>query len=393
MTDNDRPPMSARAALATFLVAAVALASGCGKTAPSRQMRVPVTVAPVMKRAVPMTILASGTVEPVQTADIGSQVGGTVTRIDFHEGQEVRSGQALIELDARPFRAALMQAQGQLARDRAQAVALRSDAQRATTLLQQQLMSQADFDAKRAAADAMTATVLSDSAAVAKARLDLEFATIRSPFAGRTGKLNVHVGDYVKAASSDPLVTVNQVRPIRVRFTVSESDRAAVERTRGRDPEVIVRLSPDDSLEIHGRLAFIDNAVDPSTGTLTLKGEFANRDGRLWPGAFVEVRLVLDVLHNAIVVPAPAISSGQQGPYVWVMNPDSSAASRPVTLLHADDSIAVVSSGLAPGEIVVTDGQLRIAPGARLQVRGGASSGDSARGGAARGGAARGRKS
>jgi multidrug efflux system membrane fusion protein len=179
----------------------------------------------------------------------------------------------------------------------------------------------------------------------------------------------VRVGDYVKAATSEPLVTVNQVRPIRVRFTVADSDRPAVERARGSGMTVLARLSPGDSLELRGRLVFVDNAVDPATGTLQLKGEFPNADQRLWPGAFVEVRLVLDVLRNALVVPSPAVSNGQQGSYVYVVNADSTASSRPVTVLRSDDVTAVIAKGLEVGETVVTDGQFRISPGARVVVR------------------------
>jgi multidrug efflux system membrane fusion protein len=164
-------------------------------------------------------------------------------------------------------------------------------------------------------------------------------------------------------------VTVNQVRPIRVRFTVSDSDRPAVERARSGQMAVLARLSPDDSLEVRGRLVFVDNAVDPATGTLVLKGEFPNADERLWPGAFVEVRLVLGIQHNALVVPSPAVNNGQQGTYVYVLNADSTASSRPVSVLRSDDVSAVIGSGLKAGETVVTDGQFRISPGARVVVR------------------------
>ncbi len=356
-------------ALCAACAAAFLVASGCAKKAPPRSQRVPVTIARVERKPVPYALLASGTVEPVETADVGSQVGGVVTQIAFREGQDVAAGQVLLQLDPRPFRAALAQAQGQLGRDRAQAEAARLAADRAAKLFEQNLISQADWDASRASAGALAATVQADSAAVANARLNLDYATIRAPFAGRTGNLHVHVGDYVKSATADPLVTVNRVHPIRVRFSVSESDRPAVEKARAGDPQVRVRIASDDSTEIVGKLAFVDNAVDPSTGALLLKGEFANTDGRLWPGQFVEVRLVLEVQHDAIVVPAPAVSNGQQGTYVYVMNADSSASMRPVTVQRSDDVVAVIAKGLQPGEVVVTDGQFRISPGARLVVR------------------------
>lgn len=390
------PRRSALAVLScgAYLLPALALLTflaGCAQPAAKRSNRVPVTVAKAERRALPWTILASGTVEPVQTADVGSQVGGVVTRLDFHEGDDVRAGQALIQLDARPFRAALAQAEGQLGRDRAQEHAARLAADRAASLFEKDLISRQEWDAAKATADGLLAMLQSDSAGVGTTRLNLEFATIRAPFAGRTGRLNVRVGDYVKAATSEPLVTVNQVMPIRVTFTVSESDRAAVQRAQRGHPEVVVRVSPTDSLEVRGRLAFVDNAVDPTTGTLTLKGEFPNTDGHLWPGAFVEVRLVLGVQQDALVVPATAITNGQQGTYVYVLNADSTATSKQVVVDRADDVTAVIASGLEPGETVVTDGQFRISPGAHLVVRDPAAAkagaGHGQHGGAAKGGA------
>jgi membrane fusion protein, multidrug efflux system len=343
--------------------------SGCGAKKAQRQPRVAVTVARVEQRTMPVQIVTTGTIEPVETADVGSQVGGVVTRIAFREGQEVRAGQTLIELDPRPFRAALEQAGGALARDQAQWRSARLDAERADQLLAQSLISTADHDRTTAAAEALGATVRTDSGTVAKARLDLEFAGIRAPISGRTGSLNVHVGDLVKSATSEPLVTINRVQPIRVRFTVSQEQIPLVQRHRDAALKVYVRQSPGDSIELEGHLAFVDNAVDRASGTLLLKGEIANRDGALWPGEFVEVRLVLAVERNAIVVPAQAVTTGQQGAYVYVLNADSTAVPRPVTVKRSDEVTAVLSSGLRPGETVITDGQFRLAPGAKVLVR------------------------
>ena len=342
---------------------------GCGAKKAQRQPRVAVTVARVEQRAMPVQIVATGTIEPVESADVGSQVGGVVTRIAFREGQDVRAGQTLIELDPRPFRAALEQASGALARDQAQWRSARLDAGRADQLLEQDLISLSDHDKAAAAAEGLQASVRADSGTVAKARLDLEFAGIRAPISGRTGNLNVHVGDLVKTSASAPLVTINRLQPIRVRFTVSQEQIPLVQRHRGAGPKVYVRQSPGDSIELVGHLAFVDNAVDPASGTLLLKGELPNRDGALWPGEFVEVRLVLAVEPNSIVVPAPAVTTGQQGTYVYVLNADSTASPRPVTVKRADEVTAVVSSGLRPGETVVTDGQFRLAPGAKVLVR------------------------
>ena len=364
-----RRPLAAFLSLSSSVCLVALLLTGCGKKDAPRGARVPVTVSKVERRSMPYLIMASGTVEPIQTANVGSQVGGVVTRIAFREGDDVSAGQALIELDPRPFRAALAQAQGVLARDRAQAQAAQVDADRAATLFRQDLMSQADRDARLSAAAALQGTVQADSGAATRARLDLEYATIRSPISGRTGKLNVHVGDYVKAATTEPLVTVNQVRPIWVQFTVAENDRPAVQRYQSSHPRVLARPQGIDSLEVAGRLVFVDNAVDPTNGTLILKAEFPNGNGLLWPGEYVEVRLVLSMQKDALVVPSPAISNGQQGTYVYVLNADSSASVRPVTVERSDDVTAVISKGLEPGETVVTDGQFRISPGARLVVR------------------------
>ena len=360
----------AGALLATCVVALLLVTlPGCGAKKAQRQPRVAVTVARVERRAMPLQIVTTGTVEPVETASVGSQVGGVVTRIAFREGDDVRAGQTLIELDPRPFRAALEQASGALARDQAQWRSARLDAERANQLLAQNLISASDHDKAAAAAEGLQASVRADSGTVSKARLDLEFAGIRAPISGRTGNLNVHVGDLVKTSASGPLVTINQVKPIRVRFTVSQGDIPLVQRYRSAGPRVFVRPSAGDSVEIEGRLAFVDNAVDPATGTLLLKGEFPNRDGALWPGEFTALRLVLTVQKDALVVPAPAVTNGQQGAYVYVLNADSTASPRLIKVARADDVTAVVADGLKPGETVVTDGQFRISPGARVQVR------------------------
>lgn len=350
-------------------IALVVLVSGCASKEKPRQPRVPVTVATVVERPMPYAVVASGTVEPVQTAAVGSQVGGTVTRILFREGDVVRQGQVLIQLDPRPFRDALAQAQATLARDRAQSENARAEAARAEKLYAQNLISRSDYDAKRTGGAASVATIKADEAAVSNARLNLQYASIRAPIGGRTGRLNVHVGDLVKAATTDPLVTINQVRPVRVRFAVPESAVPLVQRYRNTHPRVWVQPSPDDSLGIAGQLVFVDNAVDASSGTLLLKGEFANDDDRLVAGEFVQVRLELYVQPNATVVPAPAVTTGQQGTYVYVLNPDSTVSMRPIQVERTQEELSVVTRGLKAGDIVITDGQFRLAPGARVLVR------------------------
>jgi multidrug efflux system membrane fusion protein len=353
------------AALACGLLVALA---GCGPKGRARATRVPVTVARAESRAVPFALQSTGTVEAIESAEVGAQVGGTVVRVAYREGQEVRRGAALIELDPRPFRAALERAQATLARDRAQAGTARAEAERAERLFAQGVLSHAEWDQKRAAAEALAATVRADSAAMTAARLDLEYATIRAPISGRTGRRMVNTGDLVRAGSAEPLVTINQTTPVRVAFPVPVNDVPLVQRYRDAAPRVTVRL-PADSSGFEGRLVFVDNAVDPGSGTLLLKGEFPNRDGRLVPGQFVDVRLVLYEDARATVVPAPAVTNGQQGTYVYVMNADSTVATRPVRVARTVDDLAVVSDGLEPGETVVTEGQLRLSPGARVIVR------------------------
>jgi multidrug efflux system membrane fusion protein len=358
--------VAARAARGIVFALLVTIAA-CQDPQKARAPRVPVTVATVMERPMPFSLISTGSIEPLQTSAIGSQVGGVVTSVSFREGDDVRKGQLLFQLDPRPFHAVLEQALAALARDRAQAESARLDAERAQKLFEQNMVAQAEWDQKRAAAEAWVGTVKSDSAEVRSARLNLEYSSIRAPIAGHSGRLLVHAGDYVKAASSDPLVTINQLRPVRVRFTVPESAVPMVQRYRGTHPEVVVRTSDGDSLS--GRLVFVDNAVDPASGTLLLKGEIDNRDGRLVPGEFVQVHLVLFVEPRATVVPSPAVTNGQQGTFVYVMNHDSTVTPRPVAVERTVDEISVITHGLRPGETVITDGQFRLAPGARILVR------------------------
>ncbi|HEY6221824.1 MAG TPA: efflux RND transporter periplasmic adaptor subunit [Candidatus Eisenbacteria bacterium] len=340
---------------------------GCASKSAPKSARIPVTIAVAVERPVPFAITATGTVEAIQAAAIGSQVGGTVQRVAFREGDYVRAGQLLIQLDPRPFGAALDQALAALARDRARAATARLDSERAEKLFAQNMLSQSEWDQKRADAEALAATVRADSAAASTARLDLEFAAIRAPISGHTGRVTVHEGDYVKAATSDPLVTIIQPNPIRVRFAIPEREVPLLQRYRTGDPRV--EIHPDGSQVIPGKLVFVDNAVDPGSGTLLLKGEVPNPDGRLVPGQFVDVRLILYVAPKSLVVPARAVSVGQQGSYVYVVNPDSTVASRPVEVERTRDEISIIARGLKAGEAVVTDGQLKLAPGSKVSIR------------------------
>jgi multidrug efflux system membrane fusion protein len=364
MTDPIPPRL---AALSVLLVLA-----GCAAAPKPNPQRVPVRVAKAELRTMPVALVATGNVEAIRTASVGSQVGGVIMRVAFREGDEVGEGQLLFQLDPRPFQNALDQAKAALQRDRAQARLASLDLERAQALLTRNVISQSEFDQKRAAAEAALAGVASDSASVGAAHLALNYAAIRAPIPGRTGRLLVHEGDYVKAQSSDALVTINQTRPVRVAFTVPVSQVPLVQKyLRVKPaPRVLVTVPGGDSTAaIEGALVFADNAIDPASGTLLLKGEFPNKDNRLVAGQFVDVRLVLYSQDAALVVPSPAVTGGQQGTFVYVLNADSTVAPRPVTVERAEDEFTVLSAGLKAGETVITDGQLRLSPGARAVVR------------------------
>jgi membrane fusion protein, multidrug efflux system len=360
-------PRLAPFALAALL-ALLALA-GCGKKPERGSPPVPVVLGAVVARTVPYEIEATGTVEPMQTVAVLPQVGGVILRVTFREGAEVDAGQVLFQIDPRPYRAALDQARGTLARDRAQAAAAVSDAGRYQQLAASDYATQDEYEQKRANADGLLAVVRSDSAAVENAHLNLEYATIRAPIAGHTGSLLVHEGNVVKVGGTDPLVTINQTRPIRVRFAVPEDFLSEIQRHRASSPLVRVKSDSGDSAAAIGRLTFVDNGVDATTGTILLKAEFPNRDRMLWPGEFVGVTLVLYQQSNACVVPATAVLEGQGGSTVFVLQKDRTVRSKPVTVQRKAGELAVISKGLSPGDSVVVDGQSRLADKSKVIVK------------------------
>ncbi|HUL49369.1 MAG TPA: efflux RND transporter periplasmic adaptor subunit [Gemmatimonadales bacterium] len=355
-----------------LLTLASAVLVACGRRGPSGPPKVPVTVARAEQQALPYEIAATGTVEPLQTAAIESQVTGILTRVTFHEGDEVQAGQLLFEIDPRPFQAALEQARGMLARDLAQLASAQADAQRYAQLVKQDYVTQSDYEQKRAAADALGATVRADSGAVTNAQLNLEWARIRAPIAGRTGRLLVREGNLVRANSTDPLVVINQIHPILVRFAVPERQLADVQHYAGNRLPVLASSAKSDTAPATGVLTFIDNAVDTATGAVTLKAQFANGDNALWPGEYLNVRLRLYTEDSALVVPTQAVMQGQQGSYLFVVNGDGTTRSQTVAIERTTDTYAVLvrNGAVRPGDEVVTDGQLRLTPGAKVQITG-----------------------
>jgi len=374
-----------RSAMAAGMAAMLTACSHGPSNAPST---VPVKAARAERRDVPVEVRANGTVEPLQTVSVLSRVEGTVQRVAFQEGDEVRTGQILFQLDPRPYRAALEQAEGNLQRDIAQARNAELQAARYQKLVEKDFVSSQQFDQAQANAAALRASVKSDSAAVASARLNLEYATIRSPIDGRTGSLLVHRGNLVRAGSGQALVVINQIRPVLVRFSAPE--RYLPQLLAKRDDSLVVYALPsgEGGERAEGLLTFVDNSVDQSTGTVVLKALFPNEQERLWPGEYLDMRLVLDVQRNVVVVPQSAVASGQNGTYVYVVNPtDSTVASRDVKVQRSADSLDVIESGLEGGEVVVTDGQLRLFAGARADVTNAAElAADSASGRASRSG-------
>jgi multidrug efflux system membrane fusion protein len=354
----------------TAATLALLVALGCARPGSGGPSRVPVTVAKAEVRPIPFEIVANGTVEPLETVSVQSQVTGVLTRVAFHEGDEVQAGQPLFDIDPRPFQAALDQARAVLARDLALAENAQRDAARYAELAKQDFVTKADYEAKQAESDAQQAAVRADSAAVATAQLNVEYARIRAPISGRAGRLLLREGNLVRANAADPLVVINQIRPILVRFAVPEQHLPDIQRYRRNRLPVRVSPSKADTVYSEGLLTFVDNAVDTATGTLLLKAQFANRDNALWPGEFLSVRLELYVDSNALVVPTQAVMTGQQGTYVFVLSEDGTARSQPVTVERTAGAYAVINQGVRPGEEVVTDGQVRLVSGAPVEVKG-----------------------
>jgi multidrug efflux system membrane fusion protein len=353
------------------------LLAGCskGKAEPTAAQQkaaappVPVTTGMVVKKTVPVQIEAVGKVEPLSTVEVLARVGGQLTGVHFTEGQEVRKGQLLFTIDPRPYQASLAQAQAALARDKAQAANSAADLRRYGDLVQKEYVTREQYDQIAANSASLNATVQADQANVDAARLQLGYCQIHAPLSGRTGSLLVHAGNLVKANDTQPMVVINQIQPIYVTFAVPQGNLPEISRYRAEGRLNVEALPGEGGVAAQqGDLAFVDNQIDPNTGTILLKASFPNAERSLWPGQFAKVRLVLS-RQEAVVVPAQAVQTGQQGQYVFVVLGDQTVESRPVQVARTVEGDAVVTSGLAPGETVVTDGQLRLAPGVKVVVK------------------------
>jgi membrane fusion protein, multidrug efflux system len=432
MSDPRVTPRSLAVLAALALTAGLALA-GCSDRAagtPARQAQgrpapaVPVTVAEVLQERVPVEIAAVGNVQAYTTVSVKLLVNGQIVRVHFTEGQEVKQGDMLFTLDPRPFEAALRQAEANVARDTAQirqaeaalgqrtaevqqaeANLARDAAQldnarvqerRYRELVDKELVAREQYDQVKTNAAAIEATVAADRAAIANAhaavtaaqatventkaairadqamvdaaRVQLGYTAIRSPMDGRTGNLLVQSGNVVKANDDNPLVVITQVHPIYVSFAVPEQHLADIKKHRAAGMLRVQATPRDASRPSVGELTFLNNTVDPATGTIQLKATFANLDNALWPGQFADVALTLTSL-DAITVPSQAVQAGQQGPFVFVVKPDLTVESRPVGIGRRLARTTIIERGLKPGERIVTDGQLRLVPGAKVEIK------------------------
>jgi multidrug efflux system membrane fusion protein len=333
-------------------------------------MAVPVTVAAAVSKPMPVRLRAIGNVQAYATVLIRARVGGELQGVHFREGQEVKAGDLLFTIDPRPFESALKQAEANLARDRAQLERARKQAERYSSVVKKGYVSEDQNDQILANAVALEASVRAGEAAVETARLDLKYCTIRSPVNGVTGQIKVDQGNLIKANDNDnPMVTIRQTCPIYVVFSVPEQNLPQLKKRMAEHPlDVAVVVPGDEEQLIRGELDFVDNSVDQTTGTILLRATFANKDKALWPGQFVNVTLTLATQPDAVVIPSQALQTGQHGSYVFVVNPDSTAEYRPVTLARTIDGEAVVARGIFPGDEVVTDGQLRLTQGAQVTI-------------------------
>jgi multidrug efflux system membrane fusion protein len=398
---NDIRSTLAAAVAASSILAACSSSQTGGAPADLRRGAagpVPILSATVEQTPMPVTLPAVGAVEAIASVQIRAQVTGQLRAIHFIEGQDVLKGQPLFSLDPRPFQATLQQAEAVAARDGATWQNAKDQEARLQTLFERGLISRDQFETQRASATALAATVAADKAAIESARLNLQFTEIKAPITGRTGSLGVHVGDLIRANDASAMVVINQMSPVYVAFSVPGHYLPAIRRYQEEGPLGVSAVLPPGAEQSAtaapgqspspapgtgtGRVTFIDNTVDSQAGTIRLKATFTNTGRQLWPGAFVQVVLDLTTDPRAIVVPAIAVQTSQDGPYVYVVRPDRTVEMRPVKVDRQQGDRIVLAGGLSAGETVVTDGHLRLTPGARVVDRdqapkGGGRAGDS----------------
>jgi multidrug efflux system membrane fusion protein len=339
------------------------------KETPKTKPPVPVKVVTAVQKEVPLQVTAIGTVEAFASVAIKSQVSGQIARIHFSEGSEVEKGALLVSIDPEPFQATLNQYEAALAKNQALAKYAQEQARRYEGLLKEGIVTRDQYDLLQSNAASLAATVVADRAAIKNAKIQLEYCAIRSPISGRTGTVAIQTGNLVKA-NDLPIVTVNQISPINIIFSLPEKRLAEIKRAMAAGQlkvETVIANTPGTTES--GTISFLDNAVNPATGTIRLKGVFANSARRLWPGQFTDLLLTLSSNKNAIVVPTQAVQTSQQGEFLYVVKQDKKVEMRQVTSSMVSGEETVIDKGLTAGETVVVDGQLRLTPGATVESK------------------------
>ncbi|WP_337998131.1 efflux RND transporter periplasmic adaptor subunit [Oleispirillum naphthae] len=356
---------------AALIVLGMSCAAAPAAAAPQGRQAVaaPVVAAQAERRDVPRLVRTYGSVLASATAQIKSLVEGRVLEAFFTEGDTVKAGDLLFRIDPRPFQADLEQTQAVLARDQAQLDKARLELVRQKDLSKRGVASAQKFEQAQAEAKALAATVAADAAMVANARLKLGYTEIRAPFSGKTGPILIHPGNIVKANGDTALVTLSAIEPVRISVTVAQQQLPTLQaRMREGGTGLIVSIPGDAAPPITARVDFVNATVDSRSGTIEVRATVENRDHRLVPGQFVSASLVLETFRDAVAIPFEAINTGQEGPYVYVVGKDGKAEVRPVTVLYADAGVAALGAGVEAGEQVVTDGQLRLAPGVPVVI-------------------------
>ena len=360
-----------RTAIIPACSAALLLCISCtpAKEKPKAKPAVPVKMAQALQKDLPVQVKAIGNIEAYTSVAIKSQVSGQIARVHFAEGSDVEKGALMVSIDPEPFQAAVSQFEAVLAKDQAQAVFAKEQALRYEGLLKEGIVTKDQYDLLRSNAESLAAAVVADRATIKNAKILVSYCSIRSPISGRTGTIALQTGNLVKA-NDLPIVTVNQIAPIYVTFSLPEKRLAEIKRGMVAGQLKIEALIPNEpTARESGTISFLDNAVNPTTGMIKLKGVFANSSRKLWPGQFTDVLITLSTRKNAVVVPTQAIQTSQQGEFVYVVKPDNKVEMRPVTSAAAGGDETVIEKGLAVGETVVVDGQLRLTPGATVETK------------------------
>jgi multidrug efflux system membrane fusion protein len=310
-----------------------------------------------------------GNVQAFKTVAVKTRVDGQIVKIDFQEGQEVKEGDPLFQIDPRPFQAMLDQARANKTKDEAQLEGAQLDLERYGKLIGSGFQSRQSYDQQKATVDSLKGAIAADQASVDTAKLNLAYSLIRAPIDGRTGQRLIDLGNLVQTSQGTTLVTITQVKPIFVNFTIPQFANHNLRKNQAKEPLTVYAYSADDSYKLaEGKITLVDNQIDTATGTLRLKGEFANADETLWPGEFVAVRLQIAMRKGAITVPERAVMQGAQGSYAYVIKADNTAERRPLEIEATEDGIAIVGKGIALGETVVVDGQYRLTAGSKVRI-------------------------